>query len=63
MRSVCENCRYWITFAGPRDAADPALGECRRYPPSTEVTEDEYWSHWPVTTSVSWCGEYQRESH
>lgn len=63
MRTACETCRFWSQFAGPRDVTDPIIGECRRYPPVTETSEDEYWSHWPIVIGAAWCGEYQRLSH
>lgn len=61
--SGCANCRHWSVLRGVRDAERPLVGECRRYPPTTETSDEEYWSHWPVVTSEAWCGEFSRLSH
>ena len=62
-RTSCETCRFYAVISGPRDAADPPVGECRRYPPVTESGDEEYWSHWPFVSAEMWCGEYVRLAH
>jgi len=62
-RSECESCRFFAPIDGPREIDEPRVGECRRYPPKTETSEEEFWTHWPVVSASLWCGEYARMSH
>lgn len=59
----CATCRYWSAeYLGIEENSD--LGECLRFPPSTNGTRREPPSAraentvFPVTAMVRWCGEW-----
>jgi hypothetical protein len=57
----CGNCRFFVAGESP---ADPAPGDCRRFPPQSVqvgVGKTEYReSMFPTVSADLWCGEYQR---
>jgi len=80
MREQCENCKYWKVFfpAGTKGALEypegenENEGECKRYPPQLDLSEQNYsgdeitetisdWRYWsfPVTMGKDWCGEFK----
>lgn len=50
MAARCSACRFWSVLL-------PAVGECRRRPPT--VIPDEERGRWPQTQATDWCGEFQ----
>ncbi len=52
----CETCRYLQPVG--RDTA--AWLECRRFPPTRLIPEDNL-DHWPVVSKGAWCGEWQEK--
>ncbi len=59
----CGNCRFWLS-------GGDSIGQCRRYAPKvmldpvrkteTYCEVKRVWTRWPLTTSVDWCGEFER---
>lgn len=56
----CETCRFWVTtYALAQDT-----GDCRKGLPVVHFDRNRdgeltHWGHWPLTTAVCWCGEFQ----
>ena len=52
----CGGCAH---FNHLRENLEPDIGECRRYPPSTENAELGAVTYWPlVDRGEHWCGEW-----
>lgn len=53
---TCETCR----FAEPTVTDDEFLVmECRRFPPTTIVIDDDPMRLWPQVATGEWCGEFR----
>jgi hypothetical protein len=53
---VCANCRFWEqdTHGGGE------TGQCNRYPPSVQLTDDgQGMCLQPATERLQWCGEFK----
>ena len=60
-KESCGTCRFWLIAESPaRGAGLPAIGECRRYPPSKAGSVDQQWYplKFPNTFENMWCGEF-----
>lgn len=51
----CGECKYWVML---QDAE--ATGTCRRHPPVPTPPEIALLAVFPITISMSWCGEFKR---
>ena len=59
MIPACSDCRYKeVMIAGLLEDAEPVM-ECRRYPPTVMMHEDEPIVMWPQVAENEWCGEFQ----
>ena len=60
---ICAECKYWLPLSVSGEVAREErhiykwpIGECRRFPPSFDCTDQ---SSWPTSNRYNWCGEFQ----
>jgi hypothetical protein len=50
----CATCYFWSRNLKP----GATNGQCRRYPPVNERTDQGLRPMWPMTEDYGWCGEH-----
>jgi len=61
----CSNCRYFRAVPEAEDTVVTGCnpGECRRFPPKTTMSDDEWMTTYAIVSGDMWCGEFQRHAH
>lgn len=55
MADQCKTCRFWFVSNVFRGVT---YGECKRFPPSPVVIDEDIEDRRPLMAHDDWCGEY-----
>lgn len=65
IEAKCRDCVFWEpprTVSYSVERRPVVFGQCRRYPPVSQMTEAGRRSLWPMTMEDWWCGEHATEA-